>query len=114
MSREERSKTMKLRSTLVLLFIAARLAAAPVGASISTAFIDFGSQVRTIRGFGGADAWMPQMGSAEANALFSNGNNQQMRMSILRMRIKDWPSLNFSNGSFTYTLPGHSTTTFVH
>jgi glucuronoarabinoxylan endo-1,4-beta-xylanase len=86
---------MKLRSALVLLFVAVMLAATPVGASTGTAFVDFGSQVQTIRGFGGADAWMPQMSSAEANALFSNGSNQQMGLSILRMRIDPAGSSNW-------------------
>ena len=52
-----------------------------------TAFVNFGSAAQTIRGFGGATAWMPQLSSAEANALFSNGNSQQIGLSILRVRI---------------------------
>ena len=52
-----------------------------------TAFVNFGSQAQAIQGFGGATAWMPQLTSTQANALFSNGNNQQIGLSILRVRI---------------------------
>ena len=51
------------------------------------AFVNFNSAAQTIRGFGGATAWMPQLSSAQANALFSNGSSQQIGLSILRVRI---------------------------
>jgi glucuronoarabinoxylan endo-1,4-beta-xylanase len=50
------------------------------------AVIDFGTVYQTIRGFGGSDAWMPVMPSAEVNALFGTGSNQ-IGLSILRGRI---------------------------
>ncbi|HKV42101.1 MAG TPA: glucuronoxylanase XynC [Blastocatellia bacterium] len=78
---------MKLRSGFVLLIVALALVTAPVGASTGAAVVDFGSEAQTIRGFGGADAWMPLMSSEEADALFGNSNNQQLGLSILRMRI---------------------------
>jgi glucuronoarabinoxylan endo-1,4-beta-xylanase len=52
----------------------------------NTATVDFGSSNQTIRGFGGADAWMPAMPTAEANALFGTGSGQ-IGLSILRVRI---------------------------
>ena len=52
----------------------------------NSATIDFGSSNQTIRGFGGADAWMPVMPAAEVNALFGTGANQ-IGLSILRVRI---------------------------
>jgi glucuronoarabinoxylan endo-1,4-beta-xylanase len=52
----------------------------------STATIDFGTTYQTIRGFGGSDAWMPVMPSAEVNALFGTGPNQ-IGLSILRVRV---------------------------
>jgi glucuronoarabinoxylan endo-1,4-beta-xylanase len=78
---------MKRQTALVVLLAATMLATATAGSSAGTAVVDFGSQVQTIRGFGGSDAWMPPMSSAEADALFSNDNNQQLGLSILRMRI---------------------------
>jgi glucuronoarabinoxylan endo-1,4-beta-xylanase len=86
---------MNARSMLVVFLVTLMLATASVGASTGTAFVDFGSQVQTIRGFGGADAWMPEMSSAEATALFSNGDNQQMGLSILRVRIDPGGSANW-------------------
>ncbi len=62
------------------------VAAGPVCAQ-GTAFVNFGSAAQTIEGFGGATAWLPQLSTAQANALFSNGSNQQMGLSILRVRI---------------------------
>jgi len=72
------------------------LVTAPVGASTGVAFVDFGSEAQTIQGFGGSDAWMPVMSGEEADALFANGNNQQMGMSILRMRIDPGGSSNWA------------------
>jgi glucuronoarabinoxylan endo-1,4-beta-xylanase len=56
-------------------------------ACAGTAFVNFGSQAQAIEGFGGATAWMPQLTTTQANALFSNGSNQQIGLSILRVRI---------------------------
>lgn len=52
----------------------------------NTATVDFGSSNQTIRGFGGADAWMPAMPSAEVNALFGTGSGE-IGLSVLRARI---------------------------
>lgn len=52
----------------------------------NAATVDFGTSNQTIRGFGGATAWMPVMPSAEVNALFGTGANQ-IGLSILRVRI---------------------------
>ena len=87
---------MNFRLGLVLLLVAiafwprpatATAAIETAAATANTALVDFGSQDQTIRGFGGADSWMPQMTSAEADALFANDNNQELGLSILRMRI---------------------------
>ena len=52
----------------------------------AAATIDFANTHQTIRGFGGADAWIGLGSSAEVNALFGTGNGQ-IGLSILRMRI---------------------------
>lgn len=52
----------------------------------ATVTVDFGTVHQTIRGFGGSDAWMPVMPSAEVNTLFGTGPNQ-IGLSILRARI---------------------------
>jgi glucuronoarabinoxylan endo-1,4-beta-xylanase len=52
----------------------------------ATATIDFSNVHQTIRGFGGSDAFMPVMPSAEVNALFGTGSDQ-IGLSILRVRI---------------------------
>jgi glucuronoarabinoxylan endo-1,4-beta-xylanase len=49
----------------------------------ATATIDFSNVHQTIRGFGGASAWMPVMSSLEVNTLFGTGSNQ-IGLSILR------------------------------
>jgi glucuronoarabinoxylan endo-1,4-beta-xylanase len=61
--------------------------ATAVGTSTGTAVVDFASEAQTIRGFGGADAWMPRMSAEEADVLFGNDSAQQLGLSILRMRI---------------------------
>jgi glucuronoarabinoxylan endo-1,4-beta-xylanase len=76
---------MSYSKSCLLAFVA--LSAWGVAGAQGTAFVNFGSAAQTIRGFGAATAWMPQLSSAEANALFSNGNSQQMGLSILRVRI---------------------------
>ncbi len=49
--------------------------------------VDFGTTHQTIHGFGGADSWMPTSTVSPAvNALFGTGNNQ-IGLSIFRIRI---------------------------
>jgi len=60
-----------------------------------TAYVDFGSSVQTIEGFGGSTAWLPALSSSQANTLFSNGNNSQLGLSILRVRIDPGGSGNW-------------------
>lgn len=55
-------------------------------APTNMATVDFGSSNQTIRGFGGSTAWMPEMSSAQANALFGDNDND-VGLSILRVRI---------------------------
>ncbi|MGB0065462.1 MAG: hypothetical protein WBP85_13520 [Terracidiphilus sp.] len=47
--------------------------------------VDFGTTYQTIRGFGGSTAWLGQMPSAVATALFSPSNG--LGLSVLRVRI---------------------------
>jgi len=56
--------------------------------SQSAATVDFGTTSQTIRGFGGATAWMPALTTAQANVLFGTGSNQ-LGLTIHRMRIDD-------------------------
>jgi glucuronoarabinoxylan endo-1,4-beta-xylanase len=67
-----------------------------VVACSTPANVDFGSSVQTIRGFGGSTAWMPTMTGAQADALFANGNSQEIGLSILRVRIDPGGSANWS------------------
>jgi glucuronoarabinoxylan endo-1,4-beta-xylanase len=83
---------MDVRKSCPLAFIA--LAASGVVCA-GTAFVNFGSAAQTIEGFGASTAWLPQLSSAQANALFSNGNSQQMGLSILRVRIDPGGSGNW-------------------
>jgi O-glycosyl hydrolase len=55
------------------------------GASPNQVTVDFGTTYQTIRGFGGSTAWLGQMPSAVATALFSPTNG--LGLSILRLRI---------------------------
>ena len=52
----------------------------------ASATIDLGTTYQTIRGFGGSTAWMPQMPTALASALFGTGSGQ-IGLSLLRVRI---------------------------
>jgi glucuronoarabinoxylan endo-1,4-beta-xylanase len=63
----------------------------------NSATVDFGTSNQVIRGFGGADAWMPVMPAAEANALFGTGANE-IGLTILRGRIDPTSSTNWSTG----------------
>jgi|GEM_PF-1175458 len=55
------------------------------GASPNQVTVDFGTTYQTIRGFGGSTAWLGQMPSAVATALFSPTSG--IGLSILRVRI---------------------------
>ena len=66
----------------------------PVTGAMAT--VDFGTTHQTIRGFGGSDAWMPVMPSAEVNALFGTGTGQ-IGLSILRARIDPSSTTGGSN-----------------
>ncbi|WP_207424935.1 glycoside hydrolase family 30 beta sandwich domain-containing protein [Desertivirga brevis] len=54
------------------------------------AIVDVNGIRQVIDGFGGSTAWSGAMSEDEANALFSNGNNQQLGLSILRVRLDPW------------------------
>lgn len=56
----------------------------PVQGSMTT--VDFGNVHQTIRGFGGADAWINLSGATEASVLFGT-NAGQIGLTILRARI---------------------------
>ena len=58
--------------------------------------VDFGTSNQTIRGFGGAEAWMPQFTTAQANALFGTSSGQ-LGLSILRLRIDPSSTTGGSN-----------------
>ena len=55
------------------------------GASPNQVTVDFGTTYQTIRGFGGSTAWLGEMPSAVATALFSPTSG--LGLSILRVRI---------------------------
>jgi glucuronoarabinoxylan endo-1,4-beta-xylanase len=54
-------------------------------ANPSVAAVDFGTTYQTIRGFGGSTAWLGQLTTQQANALFSPTTG--LGLSILRVRI---------------------------
>jgi len=56
----------------------------PISGAMAT--VDFANTHQTIRGFGGADAWINLNSTAEANALFGTASGQ-IGLSILRVRI---------------------------
>jgi glucuronoarabinoxylan endo-1,4-beta-xylanase len=70
---------------------AARVAAAALCltayAAQAQTTVNFGSTEQTIRGFGGSTAFLGEINNTDANALFSNGDDQQMGLSLLRIRI---------------------------
>ena len=74
-----------MRYKLAFVIASVFLAAITAGAQ-STATINFETTFQTIRGFGGATAWMPALTSTQANTLFGNGANQ-LGLTILRSRI---------------------------
>jgi glucuronoarabinoxylan endo-1,4-beta-xylanase len=75
-----------MRYKFAFVIALAVLATAISAAAQSTATIDFGTTFQTIRGYGGATAWMPALTSTQANTLFGTGSNQ-LGLSILRSRI---------------------------
>ncbi len=58
-----------------------------VSAQADTAFINLTSTAQTVRGFGGASVWLGALTDTEMNALFGNGNSNQIGLSIVRVRI---------------------------
>lgn len=66
------------------------------GANPNQVTVDFGTTYQTIRGFGGSTAWLGQMPSAVATALFSPTSG--IGLSILRVRI-DPEGLSTGGGS---------------
>src|ERR1700722_10876811 len=84
-AKEHGPRRLTMKHKLPLVMTLALLAAIPVAAQ-STATINFGTTFQTIRGFGGATAWMPALSSTQANTLFGTGNNQ-LGLSLLRVRI---------------------------
>jgi glucuronoarabinoxylan endo-1,4-beta-xylanase len=84
---------MKLPLTSV---IAATILLASAMASAQTATVSFGTTAQTIRGFGGAEAWMPAFSSATESALFGTGANQ-LGLTILRVRIDPSSTTGGSN-----------------
>jgi glucuronoarabinoxylan endo-1,4-beta-xylanase len=68
----------------------------PILAGAQTATVNFTSTSQTIRGFGGAEAWMPALTTAQADALFGTGSNQ-LGLTILRLRIDPSSTTGGSN-----------------
>ena len=60
--------------------------------------VNFSQTFQTIRGFGGAESWMPQFTTAQSNALFGTANGSgQIGLSILRVRIDPSSTTGGSN-----------------
>jgi len=98
--------TAKMKFTTLVAI--ACLAVASTNAFAGTASVTFGSTAQTIEGFGGSTAWMPALTSAQATALFGNANNQQMGLTVLRVRIDPGGQSNWgtelSNAKAAYGL----------
>ena len=73
---------MRLRMVFI---VALALLLASVIVSAQTATINYAAPEQTIRGFGGSTAWLGQLTTAQANALFSPSSG--LGLSILRVRI---------------------------
>jgi O-glycosyl hydrolase len=71
------------------------------GANPDQVSVDFGSTYQTIRGFGGSTAWLGQLTTQQATALFSPTNG--LGLSILRVRIdpEGSASSNWVTGEWT-------------
>ena len=76
--------------------IASTMLVASAMAGAQTATVSFGTTAQTIRGFGGAEAWMPAFSSATESALFGTGANQ-LGLTILRVRIDPSSTTGGSN-----------------
>ena len=76
--------------------VASSVLLASAMASAQTATVNFNTTYQTIRGFGGAEAWMPAFSSATESALFGTGNNQ-LGLTILRVRIDPSSTTGGSN-----------------
>jgi glucuronoarabinoxylan endo-1,4-beta-xylanase len=68
----------------------------PILAGAQTATVNFGTTFQTIRGFGGAESWMPQFPTAEVNALYGTGSGE-LGLTILRVRIDPSSTTGGSN-----------------
>ncbi len=68
----------------------------PILAGAQTATVSFSTTSQTIRGYGGAESWMPQFTTAQANALFGTGSGE-LGLSILRVRIDPSSTTGGSN-----------------
>jgi len=84
---------MKIRKVNI---VASTILLASAMASAQTATVSFGTTEQTIRGFGGAEAWMPAFSSATESALFGTGANQ-LGLTILRVRIDPSSTTGGSN-----------------
>lgn len=73
-------------------------------ANPSSVSVDFGTSYQTIRGFGGSTAWLGQLTSQQATALFSPTSG--LGLSILRARIDPEGSAgsNWQTGQWTWEL----------
>jgi glucuronoarabinoxylan endo-1,4-beta-xylanase len=81
--------------------VASLIPLAVTTASAQTATINYGAAQQTIRGFGGATAWLGQLTVPQANALFSPTSG--LGLNVLRVRIDP-------KGSATSTPPWATTT----
>ena len=74
------------------------------GANSNQVSVDFGTTYQTIRGFGGSTAWLGQLTTQQATALFSPTNG--LGLSILRVRIdpEGSASNNWVTGEWTTEL----------
>jgi glucuronoarabinoxylan endo-1,4-beta-xylanase len=67
----------------------------PATSVVYTASINLASKQQIIRGFGGATVFRPDLTDADVNTLFGNSNDNQLGLSILRIRVSpsgstDW------------------------
>ena len=82
----------------------------PTPPVVYTANINLASTQQTIRGFGGATVFRPDLTDADVSTLFGNSNDNQLGLSILRIRISpsgssDWGT-ELSNAKRVKTLGG--------
>ncbi len=69
------------------LIVVGILLAISVASKAQVAYIDAANVKQYIDGFGASTAWSGQISQTIANAAFSNNNNNQLGLSILRVRI---------------------------